>query len=95
VAGESGIAGLDLVAAQEAGQSALAEGDRQVLEEAVQSFLDLNARIMVPMHWGTFRLTDEDMLEPPRRARAAWQAAGLPDARLRILRHGETLIMEG
>jgi N-acyl-phosphatidylethanolamine-hydrolysing phospholipase D len=64
-------------------------------EEAVQSFLDLKARIMVPMHWGTFRLTDEDMLEPPTRTRAAWQAAGLPDAGLRILRHGETLIMEG
>jgi hypothetical protein len=30
------------------------------------------------MHWGTFRLTDEDPLEPPRRARAAWNAAGLP-----------------
>jgi N-acyl-phosphatidylethanolamine-hydrolysing phospholipase D len=63
-------------------------------EEAVQTFIDLRARTMVPMHWGTFRLTDEDMLEPPRRARGAWQAAGLPEAALRMLRHGETLIME-
>jgi N-acyl-phosphatidylethanolamine-hydrolysing phospholipase D len=63
-------------------------------EEAVQSFIDLRARTMVPMHWGTFRLTDEDMLEPPRRARSAWQAAGLPEAALLMLRHGETLIME-
>jgi N-acyl-phosphatidylethanolamine-hydrolysing phospholipase D len=63
-------------------------------EEAVQSFLDLKARIMVPMHWGTFRLTDEDMLEPPQRVRAAWQAAQLPAPDLRVLRHGETLIME-
>ena len=63
-------------------------------EEAVQSFLDLNASIMVPMHWGTFRLTDEDMLEPPARTRAAWAAAGLPAAALRVLRHGETLVLE-
>jgi N-acyl-phosphatidylethanolamine-hydrolysing phospholipase D len=63
-------------------------------EEAVQTFVDLRARTMVPMHWGTFRLTDEDMLEPPVRTRAAWQAAGLPEAGLRILRHGETLIVE-
>ena len=63
-------------------------------EEAVQCCLDLNAEFMVPMHWGTFRLTDEDMLEPPQRTRTAWQAARLPDDRLRILRHGETLILE-
>lgn len=63
-------------------------------EEAVQSYLDLKAHTFVPMHWGTFRLTDEDMREPPIRLRAAWQAAALPDQQLRILRHGETLIME-
>jgi N-acyl-phosphatidylethanolamine-hydrolysing phospholipase D len=63
-------------------------------EEAVQSCQDLGARILVPMHWGTFRLTDEDMREPPVRTQAAWDAAGLPAGGLRILQHGETLIME-
>jgi N-acyl-phosphatidylethanolamine-hydrolysing phospholipase D len=48
---------------------------------------------MVPMHWGTFRLTDEDMLEPPQRAREAWHAAGLPASALRLLQHGETLVL--
>jgi N-acyl-phosphatidylethanolamine-hydrolysing phospholipase D len=46
------------------------------------------------MHWGTFRLTDEDMREPPVRVRTAWQAAGLPEPGLRLLQHGETLILE-
>jgi N-acyl-phosphatidylethanolamine-hydrolysing phospholipase D len=64
-------------------------------EEAVQSFVDLRARAFVPMHWGTFRLTDEDMREPPMRTRAAWEAARLPAHGLRILSHGETLIMKG
>jgi N-acyl-phosphatidylethanolamine-hydrolysing phospholipase D len=61
-------------------------------EEAVQSFIDLRAHVFVPMHWGTFRLTDEDMREPPLRVRAAWQAARLPAEQLRILQHGETMI---
>ncbi|MCU0649342.1 MAG: MBL fold metallo-hydrolase [Gemmatimonadaceae bacterium] len=46
----------------------------------------------VPMHWGTFKLTDEPMDEPPRRARAAWDAAGFAADDFWLLRHGETRI---
>ncbi len=60
-------------------------------EEAVQASLDVRASRMVAMHWGTFRLTDEDPLEPPARARAAWDALGLPPDRLHIPAMGETL----
>lgn len=63
-------------------------------EEAVQTFVDLRAKTFVPMHWGTFRLTDEDMLEPPQRVRTAWRAAGLPADGLKVLQHGETLVLE-
>jgi N-acyl-phosphatidylethanolamine-hydrolysing phospholipase D len=62
-------------------------------EEAVQAFLDVGGRdcgVMMGIHWGTFKLTDEPMDEPPRRTRAAWEAAGLPAERLWIPRHGET-----
>jgi N-acyl-phosphatidylethanolamine-hydrolysing phospholipase D len=62
-------------------------------EEAVAAFRSLNARVMVPMHWGTFKLTDEAMDEPPIRARAAWDAAGLPPSGYRQLAHGETLTL--
>jgi len=62
-------------------------------EEAVEAFRAVNARIMVPIHWGTFKLTDEAMDEPPARARAAWLAAGLPSDGYRQLAHGETLTM--
>lgn len=60
-------------------------------EEAVRAFVDLGARDFVGMHWGTFRLTDEPMLEPPDRTRAAWLERGLPLEQLHIPKHGETL----
>ena len=60
-------------------------------EEAVQACRDVRARSMVGMHWGTFRLTDEDPLEPPERTRAAWNAVGLAARDLHMPRHGETL----
>jgi L-ascorbate metabolism protein UlaG (beta-lactamase superfamily) len=35
-------------------------------DEAIKAFQDLGARSLVPMHYGTFRLSFEDMDEPPR-----------------------------
>jgi L-ascorbate metabolism protein UlaG (beta-lactamase superfamily) len=60
-------------------------------EEAVRAFEHLGARHMVPMHWGTFKLTDEPLDEPPRRLVAEWQRLGLPPKRLRLLAVGESL----
>jgi N-acyl-phosphatidylethanolamine-hydrolysing phospholipase D len=60
-------------------------------EEAVQAFVELGAREFVAMHWGTFRLTDEPMLEPPVRLRQAWLEQQLPLERLHIPAHGETI----
>jgi N-acyl-phosphatidylethanolamine-hydrolysing phospholipase D len=62
-------------------------------EEAVRAYQDLSGTTrpaMVPIHWGTFKLTDEPLDEPPLRARAAWAAAGLPREKLWVLAHGET-----
>lgn len=66
-------------------------------EEAVQAYRDLHSShdsaargAFVPMHWGTFRLTDEPMAEPPERAARAWREAGLPPAGFWRLAHGET-----
>ncbi|WP_217547835.1 MBL fold metallo-hydrolase [Streptomyces sp. GbtcB6] len=45
-------------------------------EEAVRATEDLGARHMAPMHWGTFILSAEPVLEPLTRVRAAWEKAG-------------------
>src|SRR6267378_1691739 len=60
-------------------------------EQAVQAFVDLGARWLVAMHWGTFKLTDEPLDEPPRRLYAEWRRRGLPEQALRVPAVGETL----
>ena len=60
-------------------------------EQAVQAFVDLRAHRFVAMHWGTFKLTDEPLDEPPRRLRAEWSKRGLPEEALRVPAIGETL----
>ncbi len=45
-------------------------------EEAVQAWQELGARRMIPMHYGTFDLSNEPASEPLRRVRAAAMAAG-------------------
>ena len=66
-------------------------------EEAVTAFRDLHRShgsegrgAFVPMHWGTFRLTDEPVEEPPALAEDHWRRAGLPGDGFWRLAHGET-----
>jgi N-acyl-phosphatidylethanolamine-hydrolysing phospholipase D len=62
-------------------------------DEAVQAYRELGSTgTFLPMHWGTFMLADEPPLEPPALLRQAWTRAGLSDADLRVLRHGETFV---
>ena len=63
--------------------------------DAVQAFVDLGARRLVAMHWGTFKLTDEPLDEPPRLLRADWQRRKLPPEALAIPPIGGTLDLPG
>jgi L-ascorbate metabolism protein UlaG (beta-lactamase superfamily) len=61
-------------------------------EQAGRAFLDCGARVMLPMHWGCFALSDEPLLEPVERLKAWWSTAALPsERRLEVLAVGETL----
>ena len=46
--------------------------------------------IFIPSHWGTFRLTDEPLDEPPQLLHKSWFQAGLPENQLCLLSPGET-----
>ena len=66
-------------------------------EEAVRIYRDIGAAhpaarspLMLGIHWGTFRLTDEPMDEPPRLTQQLWRERGLDQDRLWIARFGET-----
>lgn len=68
-------------------------------EDATEAYVHISETdgssecVFVPSHWGTFRLTDEPLDEPPRHLLHAWTAAGLPTSRLRQLSPGETLAL--
>ncbi|MBX3188026.1 MAG: MBL fold metallo-hydrolase [Labilithrix sp.] len=59
-------------------------------EEAGRAFDLLGAKTFVAMHWGTFKLTDEPLGEPPERLRAWWRERGHAAERLWIMDLGET-----
>ncbi len=58
-------------------------------EEAVRAFLESGCRRAVAMHWGTFRLTDEPMGEPPLRLRSALMAQGISPEHFEIAAVGQ------
>ena len=64
-------------------------------EEAVRAFEELcrgslAGSCLVPIHWGTFRIADDPLDEPPRRLLAEWNAMLFPRSALAMLAHGET-----
>ncbi|HEY6339305.1 MAG TPA: MBL fold metallo-hydrolase [Candidatus Sulfotelmatobacter sp.] len=57
--------------------------------DATRAFLDLNARWMVPMHYGTFRLSHEPIDEPLQLLDEEARSAGIED-RVCVLEEGVT-----
>jgi N-acyl-phosphatidylethanolamine-hydrolysing phospholipase D len=59
-------------------------------EDAGEAFLQLGARNFCAMHWGTFKLTDEPLAEPPLRIAKFFDAHELDRDRLWLFKIGET-----
>ncbi len=55
--------------------------------EALQAFVDLGARNLVPIHWGTYDLAEEPLNEPPEALLAKADELGIAD-RIRVLPAG-------
>lgn len=64
-------------------------------EEAVQACIDLNARILIPMHWGTYHLGFDEYFAPINLLKESWKlmqskaADKLISKKLKILKFGE------
>ena len=64
-------------------------------EQAGCAFELLGARHLVPMHWGTFKLTDEPLGEPAERIRRWWDRAALDGGRrLELMAVGQTRVFD-
>lgn len=59
-------------------------------EDAARIHRDVQSRLSVGMHWGTFVLTDEPVDEPPHRLARARREQGIADDAFVVMRHGET-----
>jgi L-ascorbate metabolism protein UlaG (beta-lactamase superfamily) len=62
-------------------------------EDAIQAFLDLDARWMVPMHYGTFRLSYEPVDEPVKRLKADAKRRGI-ERKICVMEEGVTKFFE-
>ena len=58
-------------------------------EDALQTLVDLDARHMVPIHWGTFVVSYEPIDEPVGWLEELARERGLTE-RVAVLRHGES-----
>jgi L-ascorbate metabolism protein UlaG (beta-lactamase superfamily) len=64
-------------------------------QDAVKVLGIVEAEQALGHHWGTFRLTNEGVDEPPQELATALQAAEIPDGRFRPLRPGEAWTPSG
>jgi L-ascorbate metabolism protein UlaG (beta-lactamase superfamily) len=60
-------------------------------DQAMKAFKDLGAQCFVPMHYGSFKLSFEELDEPPRWLREIAQKENLVDC-VRILEEGAPVV---
>lgn len=59
-------------------------------EDAIDAAQQLGCKVLIPSHWGSWIMSYEHMLEPPRRLQYAWDKIGPKNMALRVLKMGET-----
>jgi len=63
-------------------------------EQALDAFKDLNAKVMIPVHFGTYDLSDEPVDEPLARLKAEIIRRDIKSDSIRVLNIGEVLELE-
>lgn len=63
-------------------------------EDAICAAQDLNCKIFIPWGWGTWIMSYEHILDPPRRLQYAWDKIQPANMELHILKMGETFLFD-
>ena len=63
-------------------------------EDAIQASVDLGCKTLIPWGWGTWVMSFEHILEPPRRLQYAYDKMQPENMELRILKMGETFVQD-
>lgn len=61
------------------------------LYEAILIYKDLESKQLIGVHWGTFKMTNEDMWTPVKDLEAARIELEISAKDFRVLKHGETI----
>jgi L-ascorbate metabolism protein UlaG (beta-lactamase superfamily) len=64
-------------------------------EDAIQASADLGCKALIPWGWGTWVMSFEHILEPPRRLQYAFDKMQPENMELHILKMGETFTRDG
>ena len=62
--------------------------------EAIQAFVDLEAKKAIGMHWGTFILTDEPVDEPPKVLKEELKKRSISIDDFIVMKHGQTINLD-
>lgn len=63
-------------------------------KEAVQVHLDIKAKHSIGVHWGTFMMSDEHYMDPPKEFEAARVEYGLSEDSIFTSKLGETIVLD-
>ena len=63
-------------------------------EDAVKAFINTRSKVMIPMHYGAYRLADDTPKEALDRLLAEWEKRKLDGKKLTVMKLGETIQME-
>jgi N-acyl-phosphatidylethanolamine-hydrolysing phospholipase D len=59
-------------------------------KDSVNIFVDTKCKMALGMHWGTWVLTEEEVMEPPRKLKEALEWKGIRQEAFGVVDIGET-----
>lgn len=63
-------------------------------EQAVEAFMDLEAQLFIPSHWGTFRFGSDAFMLPIDNLKKSWAENNISGDRLHILKVGQRFVCQ-